>query len=141
MDKHLPPTSSWDVKRLSGGLIDLEYAVQSLVLLHAHAQPALLRPDLPGMIAALGDAGLLPGSRDILQALTTLETVQTVVRVGFAKPPRTAAIPPAFAAVLAHALKCPDLKAVEAQILDARGIVAQIWEQVFGTPRKPVNAR
>lgn len=141
MDKHLPPTSSWDVKRLSGGLIDLEYAVQSLVLLHAHAQPALLRPDLPGMIAALGDAGLLPGSRDILQALTTLETVQTVVRVGFAKPPRTAAIPPAFAAVLASALKCPDLKAVEAQILDARGIVAQIWEQVFGTPRKPVNAR
>lgn len=139
MDTHLPPASNWDVKRLTGGLIDLEFAVQSLVLLHA--QPDLLRPDLPGMIAALGSAGLLPDADSLVKALTCLETVQTVVRVGYDKPPRTGDIPPAFAAVLARALDCPDLKAVEARIQAARTIVAQTWEQVFGMPRKLVNVR
>lgn len=141
MDKHLPASSPWDVKRMTGGLIDLEFAVQSAVLLHAHAHPEVLRPDLPGMIAALGVAGLLPQPDALIGALTTLETVQTVVRVGYDQPPRTAVITPAFARVLARALDCKDLKYVEARVQDARTIVAQAWAQVFDAPRKLLQLR
>ena len=51
----------FDLKQGEGGLVDLEFLVQALVLEHAAAQPALVAPrDTPGLLAALGDGGVLP---------------------------------------------------------------------------------
>jgi len=55
------PAGLFDVKHSAGGMMDVEFAVQYLVLAHAAAQPALL--DNAGNIALLQraeDAGLLP---------------------------------------------------------------------------------
>jgi len=51
----------FDLKQGEGGLVDLEFLVQALVLEHAAAHPALVAPcDTPGLLAALGEAGVLP---------------------------------------------------------------------------------
>ncbi len=50
----------FDLKQGEGGLVDLEFLLQFLVLAHAHAQPALLRPRASGeLVAALGECGVL----------------------------------------------------------------------------------
>ncbi|MCX7034771.1 MAG: bifunctional [glutamate--ammonia ligase]-adenylyl-L-tyrosine phosphorylase/[glutamate--ammonia-ligase] adenylyltransferase [Arenimonas sp.] len=51
----------FDLKQGEGGLVDLEFLVQALVLEHAAAHPSLVVPrDTPGLLAALGEAGVLP---------------------------------------------------------------------------------
>ena len=57
----------FDLKQSPGGIVDIEFMVQFGVLAHAHAHPALLDyPDNIRLLAALGDAGLLP-QQDVAQ--------------------------------------------------------------------------
>jgi glutamate-ammonia-ligase adenylyltransferase len=50
----------FDLKQGEGGLVDLEFLLQALVLGHALQFPALCEPrDSPGLLAALRDVGLL----------------------------------------------------------------------------------
>jgi len=50
----------FDLKQGAGGLVDLEFLLQYLVLREAGAQPALRAPrDTPGLVAALATAGAL----------------------------------------------------------------------------------
>jgi hypothetical protein len=60
-EAHPCPADQFDIKHSHGGMIDVEFAVQYLVLTHSHAHPELL--DNVGNIALLQraeDAGLLP---------------------------------------------------------------------------------
>jgi len=60
----------FDLKQGEGGLVDLEFLLQYLVLRDAHLVPSLLRPrDTPGLLAALGEAHRLDaGTCDNLRA-------------------------------------------------------------------------
>jgi glutamate-ammonia-ligase adenylyltransferase len=52
--------SRFDLKQGRGGIVDLEFLLQALVLLHASSQPELLRATRTvGLIAALARAGIL----------------------------------------------------------------------------------
>jgi glutamate-ammonia-ligase adenylyltransferase len=60
---HPNPTPLFDLKHDEGGMVDIEFAVQYLVLAHAHAHPALTRN--AGNIALVGMAaglGLVPAA-------------------------------------------------------------------------------
>ncbi|HET7687229.1 MAG TPA: bifunctional [glutamate--ammonia ligase]-adenylyl-L-tyrosine phosphorylase/[glutamate--ammonia-ligase] adenylyltransferase [Candidatus Macondimonas sp.] len=59
LDKSRP--GEWDLKQSPGGIADIEFMVQYLVLHHAHAYPALLRwTDNIRLLDTLGSLGLLP---------------------------------------------------------------------------------
>lgn len=61
----------FDLKQGAGGLVDLEFLLQYLVLRDATAQPALLLPrDTPGLIGSLATAGALSSQEaDALEAV------------------------------------------------------------------------
>jgi len=74
----------FDVKHSAGGMVDVEFAVQYLVLAHAHSHPALLGN--VGNIALLGHAetaGLLPPGvgQAAANAYRTLRRVQHRARL------------------------------------------------------------
>ncbi|HZF97688.1 MAG TPA: bifunctional [glutamate--ammonia ligase]-adenylyl-L-tyrosine phosphorylase/[glutamate--ammonia-ligase] adenylyltransferase, partial [Pseudoxanthomonas sp.] len=71
----------FDLKQGEGGLVDLEFLLQYLVLRESAAHPALLQPrDTCGLIAAMAQAGRLPaGDADALEA-----THGTFVALGLA---------------------------------------------------------
>ena len=74
----------FDVKHSAGGMVDVEFAVQYLVLAHAATQPAL--QDNAGNIALLQraeDAGLLPAGvgRAAADAYRELRRAQHVARL------------------------------------------------------------
>ncbi len=81
---HRVPAGKFDVKHSAGGMVDVEFAVQTLVLAHACALPAL--QENVGNIALLlraQDAGLLPsgvGER-AANAYRTLRHTQHVARL------------------------------------------------------------
>src|SRR3546814_4903527 len=60
--------SGFDLKQGEGGLVDLEFALQYLVLRDGAQSPSLLRPrDTPGLIDACAEAGVF--DEDIANAL------------------------------------------------------------------------
>ena len=76
-----PRPSPWDLRNRRGGLIDLEFIVQYLVLRHAASSPQILCRRTAEAIAALGEAGLLPprAQLELGEAVALFRNVRTVL--------------------------------------------------------------
>jgi glutamate-ammonia-ligase adenylyltransferase len=104
-DAHPNPSGLFDVKHDAGGMIDLEFVVQYLVLAHAHRH-ARLTGNL-GNIALLGMAGelgLIPAelAHRAQNAYREFRRVQHALRLGGAQYAR---VPPEQLAEHAHAVR------------------------------------
>jgi glutamate-ammonia-ligase adenylyltransferase len=113
---HVNTTSLFDLKHDRGGMVDIEFAVQFLVLAHAHAHPQLTRN--AGNIALLSiaaDAGLLPSelAHGAANAYREYRRLQHQVRLTGA----------------AHARVEPEPQ------LQRRSCVEALWRTVFGAAR------
>ena len=117
-DGHPNRSERFDVKHDRGGMVDIEFVVQYLVLGHAHAHPALTRN--AGNIALLqiaADAGLIDAgrARDVAAAYRDFRRVQHAQRMAGASQVRVDPAP--YAAQRAH--------------------VDALWSAVFGAPWTP----
>jgi len=113
---HPNRTALFDLKHDEGGMVDVEFAVQYLVLAHAHAHPALTRN--AGNIALLGlaaDLSLVPAvvAAGAEEAYREFRRLQHQIRLTGAAQAR---VPP------------------EAQSTRRDAVIA-LWRHVFGAPR------
>ena len=97
---------TFDLKQGAGGLLDIEFLLQGLVLLNAARHPRLAhRTDTPGLVEACADAGVLP--RD--DALTLREAHAMLLGRALActldARPRIAACDDALASIAAEVLR------------------------------------
>ncbi len=112
---HQNTTALFDLKHDAGGMVDIEFTVQYLVLAHAHAHPVLTRN--AGNIALLGFAGqlgLVPAAlaAEVANAYREYRRLQHQVRLTGA----------------AHARVDPAPQA------ERRACVEALWQLVFGGP-------
>jgi glutamate-ammonia-ligase adenylyltransferase len=112
---HPNPTALFDIKHDAGGMVDIEFTVQCLVLGHAHRHESLTRN--LGNIALLhmaGDLGLVPASlaREVADAYRDYRRLQHKVRLTGAP----------------HARVDPEPHAAR------RAAVTALWTHVFGGP-------
>ena len=83
----------FDLKQGEGGLVDLEFLLQALVLLHAGEHPALCEPrDTPGLLRAVDAAGLLPP--DSLQPLLDAHALMVDMGLDCTLDQRPRLVPP-----------------------------------------------
>ncbi|MEP6942191.1 MAG: bifunctional [glutamate--ammonia ligase]-adenylyl-L-tyrosine phosphorylase/[glutamate--ammonia-ligase] adenylyltransferase [Betaproteobacteria bacterium] len=113
---HPNPTRLFDVKHDPGGMVDVEFSVQYLVLAHAHDHASLCRN--AGNIALLGTASGLGLISDVIaqaaaDAYREYRRVQHQIRLQGARVARTESGPQS----------------------SRRADVAALWQQVFGQPR------
>ena len=114
-DGHPNPTALFDLKHDAGGMVDIEFVVQYLVLAHAHDQPRLTGN--LGNIALLriaGELGLVPAdlAARVADAYREYRKVQHAVRLTGAP----------------HVRVEPAAQAQRRQDVDA------LWKTVFGGP-------
>ncbi|HHN67831.1 MAG TPA: bifunctional [glutamine synthetase] adenylyltransferase/[glutamine synthetase]-adenylyl-L-tyrosine phosphorylase [Thermopetrobacter sp.] len=129
--KEKPPHSAWDIKLAAGGLIDIEFIVQALQLVHARAHPSILHQNTAQALAALRDAGLLPETEaeqlsaalDLYQRL--IHILRLCVREGFR--PAGKEVPEGFARLVAAATGAPGLDAATATLRDHQRRVTEIF--------------
>ena len=119
---HPNTTPLFDLKHDEGGMVDIEFAVQYLVLVHAHRHPVLTRN--AGNIALLGfaaDLGLVPAdlARTVADAYREYRRLQHQVRLTLAP----------------HARVDPAPQAAR------REAVGALWSHVFGEPWRTAAAR
>lgn len=80
MDEHLTrePEGALDLKHGRGGIVDIEFVVQYLLLAHGHAHPEVVDPNPRAALARLRDAGLISetDAGELLSALSLYRTVE-----------------------------------------------------------------
>jgi glutamate-ammonia-ligase adenylyltransferase len=116
--RHKPPAGPLDVKLMKGGLVDIEFIIQTRALLAGRPVP----PDLAGAAALLAPE-LAEPARLMMAMLVMLRLVQ---------PHDDSAMPDAAAgAVIARACGKTGLAALRSDLAQARSIVAQSWAETF----------
>ena len=118
---HPNPTSLFDVKHDRGGMVDVEFIVQFLVLAHAHEHPGLVRN--AGNIALLqiaGDLQLIDAAlaRDVADAYRTFRSIQHRLRLNGAQRARVA----------------------RSEVEREAAVVTRLWNSVFTTSAEEASS-
>lgn len=82
----LPPHGFWDLKAMHGGMIEVEFIAQGLLLEHAPHRPELLRHNTALALRSLGAGGLLPEADTLIRAEALWRTLVGLRRLMMAKP-------------------------------------------------------
>jgi len=123
----------WDLKLVSGGLIDVEFVAQYLTLAESERHPTLLDVSTRATLAAAAEAGVISGDdADALIAahrLYTDATQLTRVAVEGRFDPKAAA--DGVKRRIAAAAALPDFEALEAAIGEAREAVRGAYARIL----------
>ncbi|MGZ8345759.1 MAG: bifunctional [glutamine synthetase] adenylyltransferase/[glutamine synthetase]-adenylyl-L-tyrosine phosphorylase [Allosphingosinicella sp.] len=121
IELHKPALGPFDIKHGEGGLIDLEFAVQTLQLRHRVG----LDPRLDVALAELEEAGLVPADIDsAMRLLTRMLVMFRLVAPGSVEPP------PAARPLVAAACGLGDWEELLAAHERARHSVGKLWQDV-----------
>ena len=140
----LPPRGPWDVKRLDGGLMEVEFIAQILQvasgasrLRHPTIRLALRRLARDGALSR-GDAAVL------IEADRFWRALQSMLRIlfGAALPATLANATPALDALLqgmaaSHTMKLQSLDDLQRHMQRNAGSVRQIFTRLIGDPTRP----
>ena len=134
-----PRPSPWDLRNRPGGLIDLEFIVQYLMLRHAASSPQILRARPREAIAALGEAGLLPpqAQHELGEAADAASAMsrRSSLLLGDGSPP-TAVLAEPDAATLARCVGAVDFARLDADITDAAARVSSWYDRLIEQPAR-----
>ncbi len=133
-----PRPSPWDLRNRPGGLIDLEFIVQFLILRHAASSPQILHHRTAEAIAALGDAGLLlpQAEHELANAAALFRNVQAALTLlGDGSPPTLVLAEP-DAAALAACAGAVDFARLDADITGAAARVSSWYDRLIDQPAR-----
>lgn len=123
----------WDLKLASGGLLDLEFIAQYLILRDGGANPDLLNVETEAALAAAGRRSLLPPAMadDLVAAHRLFVAVMQMTRLTIDGP-----FDPDHTAVgvlrrIAAAADLPDFAHLKSQIEETRGRVRAAFAKIF----------
>jgi glutamate-ammonia-ligase adenylyltransferase len=134
----VPRPSSWDLRNRRGGLIDLEFAVQYLILREAARAPEVLRRETGAALAALGAAGILPPQavRELSEALALLRHLRALLALLFEGVPDPAAFAGPAGATLARCAGAVDFTRLDADMVAAYARVRAWYERLIARPAR-----
>jgi [glutamine synthetase] adenylyltransferase / [glutamine synthetase]-adenylyl-L-tyrosine phosphorylase len=133
-----PRPSRWDLRNRRGGLIDLEFIVQFLILRHAASTPQVLYRGTAEAIAALGEAGVLPpkAQDELADAAALFRNVQAVLTLLGDGLPAAGDLEEPDAATLAACVGAVDFARLDADITDAAARVRCWYDQLIEQPAR-----
>ncbi|HEY8872935.1 MAG TPA: glutamine-synthetase adenylyltransferase, partial [Stellaceae bacterium] len=138
--ENFPRPSPWDLRNRRGGLVDLEFTVQYLMLREAERTPEVLRRETGAALQALGTAGILPpqGVRELGDALALLRHVRALLALLFEGVPDPAALSGPAGATLARCAGAIDFARLDADISAACARVRAWYDRLIARPARRV---
>ena len=131
----------WDLKYAAGGLIDIEFIAQYLLLVHAHQHPDILDRSTARFLAQARASGVLSAEdADVLRpAVSLYQDLTQILRLCLPGPfdPKKAA--PGLLRLLARAGDVPDFAALEATLAETQIKVRQSFVRILGAAPEPVG--
>ena len=133
MAETFPDTQPWDLKYAKGGLVDIEFIVQALQLVHAQASPEILNTNTIAALHNLNAAGFLAAAdtATLVAAAGLQHALTQVLRVALDETPKMDEATPGLKALLAQAGEAADFVALEARLFVLQAEVRAIFERIM----------
>ncbi len=124
----------WDMKLARGGLTDIDFCAEALVLTHAADHPGLVTPDIGQIFAVASLAGLItPGDAEALtSAYRLLNDVIHWQRLTIDGDFDPAKVPLPVMRLVTRAANAPDEKVLAAALMDTYAAVRAIFTRLVG---------
>jgi glutamate-ammonia-ligase adenylyltransferase len=124
----------WDLKLAAGGLLDIEFVAQALVLLHAGRHPAVATRNTGDILAAVAAAGLIDDndSAVLRRAYVLMRDVMQWQRLSVAGSFDPARLSPGLRRRMAAVVGLPDFKVLERDLRDTQQAVRAVLERILG---------
>lgn len=128
----------WDLKLVGGGLMDIEFIAQFLILAHARERPDLIDVSTRAVIAKAGELGLLTSEdRATLAEAHRLYTNATqIMRLTVAGPFDPAQAASGVKRRIADAAAAPNFEMLAAAVKEAQEAVRDVYARVLHVGRK-----
>ncbi len=122
----------FDVKHRPGGLLDLDFLVQGLMLEHAASHPGLGRGGAATLLPRLADAGLVPAAdaAALVAAARLFSTVQGLLRLTTGGDFDPDAAPEELKRLLVRATATVDFATLAETISGAAAVVAEAYRRI-----------
>ncbi len=134
LEKEKGSTNPWEVKQVAGGLIDIEFFAQYLMLLHGAARPGIFSATTPDALVRLRDAGLLDAgvAETLIGAYRLYQGLVQLLRLAVDGAFRPADAPRGLADLLLRVGDSPDLSHLEALLAETERTTREIFVAVVG---------
>ncbi|GAB4068649.1 bifunctional [glutamine synthetase] adenylyltransferase/[glutamine synthetase]-adenylyl-L-tyrosine phosphorylase [Ancylobacter sonchi] len=132
----------WDLKYSQGGLVDLEFLAQFLVLAHGASHPEMVQTSTVRVLAAAGRVGVVePADAQLLtRACSLLHDLTQVLRLAVTGAFDPAQASPALRRLLARAGTMPDFATLDAHLRETqeevRGVFLRLLSGVGASRRR-----
>jgi glutamate-ammonia-ligase adenylyltransferase len=139
IERHNRAKNTWDLKYLRGGLFDIDFLAQYLLLLHAPKNQAILARRAPQIFAQLAQAQLLPvdAAETLANAFRLWQSLQGLLRLtmgGDEADIDENTAPEGLKQILAAAAGVSDFAALKAKMADTAARVYALYEEIITAP-------
>ena len=136
-DEHARP-AAFDLRNRRGGLVDLEFIAQYLMLREAAHAPQTLRRDIGGAIEALSEAGVLEPrvAQTLGDALALLRAVRVFLTLLFDGTPDEAMLKGSAGVTLARCVGAVGFARLDADITTACEAVRECYDRLIAGPAR-----
>ena len=131
----------WNVKYARGGLVDLEFLCEYLLLRHAHGHPEILHPGTDEALRRLGAAGLLEPNivDELIETGALLRNAQALLRLCLSGSIGASGVPEGLMALLSRCLGAVDSNAIEGTLVDAEARVHRHYRDIVAGPAEALR--
>ncbi len=131
--KEKPGKSNWDLKLAAGGLVDVEFAAQFLLLRHGAMAPAVIDANTGSALCKLGDHGFLdPAQAQILLDAWRLQSrLAQLIAIGLGADFDPSVVRKPFRQRLAAAAELPDFAVLERSLQEIQHAAHDVMRNVI----------
>jgi glutamate-ammonia-ligase adenylyltransferase len=133
ISKEKPPKSHWDLKVAPGGLVDIEFAAQFLMLRHGHHVAGIIEANTGACLQGLASRNLLAPALadDLMEAWRLQSRLSQFIALGTDLPFDAATARPSVRKRLAVAVALPDFQVLDRALRDAQARAHEAMKAVF----------
>lgn len=130
----------WSVKHTRGGLVDIEFICQYLILRHGHACPDLITPNTLDQIDRLQRHGFIHQKEaEILQeACTFMQNLQVILRLCLGNATKPATMPQGLIDMLCDRFGLSTIDDLENTVRQMQVDVSRIFKELIEVPAKKI---
>jgi glutamate-ammonia-ligase adenylyltransferase len=139
LSREKPAYDKWDLKRMRGGIVDVEFITQYLLLKHSEAQPKILNPNTTVALQNMCNANLInpQDGTFLLETLYLWQGLQGMLSLTIEDEmtkEREAEMSYALKADLVAIANEPDFARLEARIKEDASKVYKIFQKIIEKP-------
>jgi [glutamine synthetase] adenylyltransferase / [glutamine synthetase]-adenylyl-L-tyrosine phosphorylase len=131
------PTTPWDIKRVRGGLVEVEFIAQFLQLIHASRHPDCLDTNTLDAFAKLRATAVLEAAtaHDLLDATRLYQRLTQLLRLCLEGTYDPLSAPAGLNRAVCLAAGTPDVKSAEDLLRQTQNRVVTLFDQLVGNPQ------